>query len=419
MAGRIALKAEILTIGAEILLGRTVDTNSAFIGRCLADIGVPVSFITSVGDVKEDIIGVLEKALERVDIIIITGGLGPTHDDITRGTLAEFFGMGLRLDDDVLSGLKARYGGHRIPSDAMLNQATVLDDADILKNRVGTAPGYHISPGEGKHIFVLPGVPEEMVNMMEDSVIPILRGFEGRQGIMIRTLRTTGIPESALHEKLEDMDSIKYLSFLPGYEGVDVRVVGPEEEISRREFDSICEEIKRRVGEFMYGRDDEKIEELIGVMLRERGWKISVAESCTGGLIAKRITDIPGSSDYFDRGIIVYSNRSKVEMLGVPESLITAFGAVSAEVAVAMADGVRKVSGSEIGLSVTGIAGPSGGSPQKPVGLVHIGLSTPSGSWSREYRLRRNRDANRHRSSQAALDFVRRFLEGLWPEEKP
>jgi len=411
-----ALKAEIITIGAEILLGRTVDTNSAFIGRCLADVGVAVRFITSVGDAKGDILEALGRAVERADIVVITGGLGPTHDDITRGAVAELFGMKLRVDEGILSDLRERYRGHNIPPDALVDQATVLDGADILRNRIGTAPGYHISPGGGKHIFILPGVPREMADMMESSVMPILRRLEGRQRILQRTLRTTGIPESALHGMLEDMDGLKYLSFLPGWEGVDIRVMASEDELSPREFSSICEEVRRRAGHLIYGEDEEKIEGIVGEMLRKRGWRISVAESCTGGLIAKRMTDVPGSSDYFDRGVVAYSNRSKVETLGVPEDLISTFGAVSAEVAMAMADGIRGISGAEIGISATGIAGPSGGTPEKPVGLVYLGLSTPDGTWSREHRFRGDRNVNRLRASQAAFDLVRRFLEGLWPE---
>lgn len=295
-----------------------------------------------------------------------------------------------------------------------VDQAMVPEGVDALENRWGTAPGLHLEEA-GKHIFLLPGVPREMKGLLEHSVLPVLKRAGSRRPIIQRTLRTTGISESALYERLKDLPGMDYLAFLPGLVGVDLHITvqGDEEVAVRKQVQTLGAEIRKRVGGFLYGEGEEGIEAVVGEMLMEKSWRIAVAESCTGGLIAHRITDVPGSSDYFERGIVAYSNRAKVELLGVSEDLIAAHGAVSAPVAEAMALGVRVRSKVDIGLSVTGIAGPTGGSEEKPVGLVFMGVSTAADTFSKRFQFGSERWVNKQRTAQAGLDLVRRVLVGI------
>ena len=406
------MNAEIITIGNEILSGRIVDSNSAFIGARLSGIGVPLTWITSVGDDPDRIAQAFEQAWARADVIIVTGGLGPTHDDMTKLVFAEWFGRKLVLNEQVLEQVRARFAhrGIEMPS-SNVDQAMVPEGVEALENRWGTAPGLHLEEA-GKHVFLLPGVPREMKGLLEQCVIPILKRSGFGRSILQHTLRSTGISESALYERLRDLPGMDALAFLPGLAGVDLNITvqGDEERVVQAQVERMAAEIRERVGTFLYGEGDQTIEAVLGEMLMAKGWRIAVAESCTGGLIANRITDAPGSSDYFERGIVAYSNRAKVELLGVPEDLIATHGAVSVPVAEAMAEGVRMRSNVNISLSVTGIAGPSGGTEEKPVGLVFMGVSTAAKTFSKKFQFENERWVNKQRTAQAGLDLVRRML---------
>lgn len=396
------MRAEVITVGDELITGLVVDSNSAYLGRRLTELGFRVVRMTSVGDGPEEI----RTAFQQVssDVAVVTGGLGPTPDDRTKEVFAEVVGRRLVLDEEVLEGIRKRFAhrGMEMPR-SNVRQATVPEGSQVLPNRWGTAPGLHVK-ADGRHFFLLPGVPREMRGIFEESVVPILRKLSGR-AINFVLLRTTGISESALYEKLSDLDLNK-VAFLPGLEGVDVRVMWEEGEDPTQ----LIEEIRRRAGQFVYAEGEEGMEEVVGRLLKRRGWRIATAESCTGGLIGHRITEVPGSSDYFERGVVAYSNRAKVELLGVPEELIRRHGAVSPQVASAMAKGVRERTGVEVGLGVTGIAGPTGGTPEKPVGLVYIGVATPEGVRVKEFRFVGERSQIKFRASQAALDMVRRAV---------
>ncbi|MCK5326993.1 MAG: nicotinamide-nucleotide amidohydrolase family protein, partial [Candidatus Latescibacteria bacterium] len=322
------------------------------------------------------------------------------------------FGRKLVLNEQVLEQVRARFAhrGIEMPS-SNLDQAMVPEGVEALENRWGTAPGLHLEEA-GKHVFLLPGVPREMKGLLEQCVIPILKRSGFGRSILQHTLRSTGISESALYERLRDLPGMDALAFLPGLAGVDLNITvqGDEERVVQAQVERMAAEIRERVGTFLYGEGDQTIEAVLGEMLMAKGWRIAVAESCTGGLIANRITDAPGSSDYFERGIVAYSNRAKVELLGVPEDLIATHGAVSVPVAEAMAEGVRMRSNVNISLSVTGIAGPSGGTEEKPVGLVFMGVSTAAGTFSKKFQFGNERWVNKQRAAQAGLDLVRRVL---------
>ncbi|MCD6335626.1 MAG: competence/damage-inducible protein A [Candidatus Latescibacteria bacterium] len=406
------MNAEVITIGNEILSGRIVDSNSAFIGARLSGIGIPLAWITSVGDDRDRIAQAFEQAMARADVVLVTGGLGPTHDDMTKHVFAELFGRKLVLNEEVLERVRERFAhrGIEMPS-SNVDQAMVPEGVEALENQWGTAPGLHLEEA-GKHVFLLPGVPREMKGLLEQCVLPILERAGFGRPILQHTLRTTGISESALYERLRNLPDMACLAFLPGLTGVDLHITvqGDEETAVRGQIETMAAEIRERVGEFLYGEGDQTIEAVVGEMLMAKGWRMAVAESCTGGLIASRITDVPGSSNYFERGIVAYSNRAKVALLGVPEDLIAAQGAVSAPVAEAMAEGVRVRSNVDISLSVTGIAGPAGGTEEKPVGLVFMGVSTAEKTFSKKFQFGNERWVNKQRTAQAGLDLVRRAL---------
>ncbi|OPX24871.1 MAG: competence/damage-inducible protein A [Candidatus Latescibacteria bacterium 4484_107] len=406
------MNAEVITIGNEILSGRIVDSNSAFIGARLSGIGIPLAWITSVGDDRDRIAQAFEQAMARADVVLVTGGLGPTHDDMTKHVFAELFGRKLVLNEEVLERVRERFAhrGIEMPS-SNVDQAMVPEGVEALENQWGTAPGLHLEEA-GKHVFLLPGVPREMKGLLEQCVLPILERAGFGRPILQHTLRTTGISESALYERLRNLPDMACLAFLPGLTGVDLHITvqGDEETAVRGQIETMAAEIRERVGEFLYGEGDQTIEAVVGEMLMAKSWRMAVAESCTGGLIASRITDVPGSSNYFERGIVAYSNRAKVALLGVPEDLIAAQGAVSAPVAEAMAEGVRVRSNVDISLSVTGIAGPAGGTEEKPVGLVFMGVSTAEKTFSKKFQFGNERWVNKQRTAQAGLDLVRRAL---------
>jgi len=410
------IQGEIITIGNEIISGLVVDTNSGRISRRLNDMGFNISRVTAVGDHPVQIKEALKESLQRVDIVIMTGGLGATHDDITKNVLTEYFGASLvhssRVEEMVESLFKSR--GRTVPSMAR-SQAEVPDKARLLLNKKGTAPGLMFLENE-KRVYALPGVPLEVDHLLEEWIVPDLAPQSENQ-IGHRIFKTTGIVESALWEKvgpLEPVEKWVQVASLPSHLGVRVRLSawGKDAREVLEKLDKAEAWFNPKISRYIYGKDNETLEGNLGRVLKENKLTLSVAESCTGGLIGSRLTQVPGSSNYFLEGAITYSNEAKQERLGVPGTLIERHGAVSLEVATAMAEGMRQRAGTDFALSVTGIAGPEGGTPEKPVGLTCIAVSDSETTQCEKFQFHQDRIFNQERAAQAALNLLRlRFLE--------
>ena len=409
------MRAEIIATGSELLSGGVVDTNSVFLAEELLDIGIETAFKTIVGDDEKDMEDAVRTARERVDVILVTGGIGPTEDDITRKALARVLKKRLVLSDDALKAVKAVFKakGKEYPG-ANDRQALIPAGARLLRNPVGVAPGFTLVE-DGKFVAVLPGVPAEMQAMFLEGLRPALEEhFGGKAVIRRKVLHTCGLSESKVNELIQDILKQKRpaMGLTARDTGVDIRIVAHEGSgaRSRSTMERIEAEVRKKLGDAIYGVDGQDMEEVVGALLTQRKRTLAVAESCTGGLISGRITNIAGSSAYFERGVVVYSNAAKTELLGVPADLIERYGAVSREVAKAMAQGMRERAKTDLGLAVTGIAGPSGGTPEKPVGLVYIALATIDGVTVSEDRFLGTRSQVRQRTAQMAMDMVRRYL---------
>ncbi|HTG01044.1 MAG TPA: competence/damage-inducible protein A [Nitrospirota bacterium] len=409
------MRAEIIATGTELLTGGSVETNSIFLAEELMLLGLGTAFKTVVGDDEKDMEDVLRRALERSDAVIITGGLGPTEDDITRKVIAKITKKRLILNEDALKSIHARLSGR--PRDIVManeRQALIPSGARLLQNPAGIAPGFYIDE-EGPFLAVLPGVPNEMRAMFSEGLKPALANrFSPKGAVRRKVLRTCSLSESAVNQALQDIlrRSEPMVGLSVKGAGVDVRIIarGLNAEQAQAGIDRTEAAIREKLGDAVYGVDGVEMEEVVGALLKQRRMNLAVAESCTGGLIGARITNIAGSSEYFERGAMVYSNIAKTEMLGVPEKLIEKHGAVSSEVAAAMARGIRDAARTSLGLSATGIAGPGGGTEKKPVGLVYVGLASPSGVTTEKFHFLGNREQIRMRASQMALDMVRRYL---------
>jgi nicotinamide-nucleotide amidase len=405
----------IITIGDELLIGQIINTNQAFIGEKLNSVGIDVAEMLTVGDDMSAILAAFRRSWDSADAVIVTGGLGPTHDDITKKAVAAFFGTELVSDPALRAHLEELMARRNRPWSAASEDQTLIPRGSFpFPNPVGTASGIRMSR-DGKHMFVLPGVPYEMKEMVAGSVLPFLTPLAGGAAIAHRTLRTSGIPESVLAQQLGDIGEILQgakLAFLPSAGSVRMRITvhAGSEADARAQVEEVEARIRAKVGKQIYGTGDEELEEVLGALLRERGLTIAVAESCTGGLITHRLTNVSGSSGYLERGAVTYSNRSKTEMLGVPEALIKTHGAVSTEVAVSMAEGIRRAAGTDIGLSTTGIAGPTGGTAEKPVGLVYIGYADAAASLALKFSFAEGRTRIKERAALAAMELVRRRL---------
>lgn len=414
------MKAHIITIGDEILSGQTINTNAAFIGEKLCEHQFDVIKSSSVKDDEEAILDEFKSAFEKSDLVLVTGGLGPTHDDVTRKCIVKFFDTELQLNNEVLGDITRIFhkkGKEVTPVNK--DQAFVPKNATVLRNSMGTAPGIWIEKDD-KVFISMPGVPYEMKEMLDASVLPMLdeKFDSGDYSRATLTLLTTGIPESILFERLGNLPEIlegTKLAFLPNQFGVKMRLIeqGANQEEVYDKLLSVEQKIRSLAGRYIYGKESDTLEEVVGRLLIDRGLTIAVAESCTGGLISNRLTNISGSSGYFERAFITYSNGSKVEHLHIDEDLIQKYGAVSLEVARLMADGVRAVSGTDIGLAATGIMGPTGATPGKPVGLVYIGVCDENICTALEFRFGDDRLLNKDRASQAALEMLRRNLLGI------
>ena len=411
------MKLEAVTIGTELLLGFTLDTNALEIGRAMAAAGVEIVRRTSVPDRPEAIRAAMQDALSRADIVLATGGLGPTKDDMTKTVVAELLGRRLVHDPAILVALEERFrriGRWPMPA-ANRSQADVPEGAVVLPNSRGTAPGLWMEDDAGHTVVLLPGVPHEMRGLLHEQVLPRLAQRVHGRVVRSRTLRTTGVAESALAERLqgvEDMVAPLTLAYLPSPTGVDLRVTAwqlePDDADSR--LAAAAAEIRPRLGVDCYGEDSTDLAAVVLSRLGER--KVAVAESCTGGVLGGRLSGVPGASLHFVGGVIAYDNLVKTQQLGVPAALIAEHGAVSEPVVLAMADGAARAFGTAAAMAITGIAGPDGGSPEKPVGTVWFAARCDGRARAVRRVMPGDRHEIRERAAQAALDLLRRMLAG-------
>lgn len=414
------MKAYLISIGDELLIGQTINTNAAYIGKLVSENNISIVKSSVIGDNLNIILEELDYAITKGDLIIITGGLGPTRDDITRNAILKYFNTELVFNPDVLEDIKNMLNrrGREIKK-THEDQAMVPKIAEVIRNENGTAPGYWIE-WNNKIFVVTPGVPYEMKAMMDNTVVPKLVEKMGKPSEFIKklTLQTTGIPESLLSDRLGNLDELLQgaeIAFLPSEYGVRLRITvkSDDEEKAKNLLLEIEQKIRSKVGRYIFGRDDETLELVIGRLLIERDLRIATAESCTGGGLSDRITNISGSSSYFERGVVSYSNAAKVELLKVDEDLIKEKGAVSQEVAMQMAEGIKSVSGADIGISLTGIMGPYGASTNKPVGIVYIGYCDDKVCTAKKFQFGEDRILNKRRSTQAAMEILRRNILGI------
>jgi nicotinamide-nucleotide amidase len=414
----VTLRAAILSTGDELTTGRIVDTNANWIADKLFEQGVEVAAVVTVGDDRDRLAWAWREALGVADVVISTGGIGPTADDLTSAVVAAVLGVPLVEDAESVARIRQLFEalGRAMPLNN-LKQALMPAGATIVPNPLGTAPGYRATCG-AQHIVVLPGVPREMKPMMEDTVLPWLRALAGGdEAYVARVFQTFGLTESALDELVAGAvePSEGRLSFRASFPEISLRLVvrgRPAEAAARLE--TLAERIRARIGPFVYGEGaTTTMEEVAGRRLRERGWTVALAESCTGGLIGHRLTNVPGSSAWVRGAVVAYADSAKRELLGVHAETLAAHGAVSEETAAEMAAGARRAFAVDVGLSTTGIAGPDGGTPDKPVGTVCLGLAAETGVVTRRYQLWGTRDWVKLLASQIALDWLRRHALGL------
>ncbi len=412
------MKIGILTIGNELMNGRIADTNSSFIARELNLQGWQVEIMMSVGDDITTIKSRLHYLLSITDAVICTGGLGPTADDITTAAIAQAFGLPLFTDENVLKYLKELFARFNFPwTDNNAKQAVFPQGAEVIANPVGTAAGFALRVKENL-VFVIPGVPSETRRMLPEGVIPVLRRhFPQPVGYTFKqTIKTFGLGEAAVDKRMAEIDfkalgvSVGFYPVFPENHLVLIARSGSQEQ-AQKNLQLAQDEVTVRLKDYIFSYGEQTLEEIIAAALTEKKLTLSVAESCTGGLIADRLTDVSGSSVYFERGLVTYSNPSKISMLKVPAEIIETHGAVSEETARLMAEGVRKISGTDLGLASTGIAGPTGGSTEKPVGTVYVALAGAHETICRHFAFRWDRKRNKQVSAEAALMLLRNYLQ--------
>ena len=412
------MRAEIITIGDEILIGQIVDTNAAYIAQRLNAVGFVVSERSSVGDRAEQIVRSVEESLERSDVVITTGGLGPTKDDITKTTLAKMFGGGMRIDKRVEEHVREMLAARNIAFNELnRSQAMVPESCKVLFNAHGTAPGMWFER-EGKVVISLPGVPFEMRHLMEDEVLPRLKERFDLSQIVHRTLITSGLAESMLAERIaeweEALPEYLRLAYLPSPNIVRLRLSAYEVDGAtvEQEIEQQFKKLEALIPDHIVGYEGATVQEMVHNMLIENGKTLAVAESCTGGSISSKFTAMAGASTYFLCGVTAYANEAKRDVLGVDESLIEQYGAVSEQVARAMAEGVRRISGADYAVATTGIAGPTGGSPEKPVGTVWFAVASERGTEA----MMRNSGTDRgqiiDRATAYAIELLRDHIKG-------
>ena len=410
---------EIVTTGTELLLGQIINTNSAYMAEGLNNIGFDVLYQSTVGDNRVRMENVLAHALTRADIVITSGGLGPTQGDITKEVTAKLFNRELKLHEESLDRIKSHFKKiDRIMTDNNIRQAMIPVGAKAITNYAGTAPGVVIE-NEGKVIINLPGPPSEMKDMFDRSIKPFLKEKYGYKSVIIsRVLNTFGIGESSLEEQIKDLilaQKNPTLALLVRPSGVIIRITAKAEnaEVARNLIATMETEVRRRIGQYIYAVDDENMEDTVGAILKQKQLTIGCAESCTGGLLTSRLTDVAGSSAYVKGSIISYTNEVKSDELGVLRELLQTKGAVCEDVAKAMAEGIALKMHTDIGVGITGIAGPDGGTDEKPVGLVYIAVAGKNGTTIAKNVFSGKRKAIKYRTTQTALDMIRHYIEEM------
>ncbi|MCE7068445.1 competence/damage-inducible protein A [Dyadobacter sp. CY326] len=410
------IRAEILTIGDEILFGQITDTNTQWIGSQLTDIGIRPVRKTSVGDNKQDILDAFAAAAQRVDVVIVTGGLGPTRDDITKHTFCEYFNTELEINQDALALVTSFFEKRgRAMTELNIQQAALPKNCTYIPNLWGTAPGMWFEKDNVVYVS-LPGVPYEMKSLMEFEILPRLKEKFVTTTIKHKSVRTIGIGESFLAETIapwEDVlpEHIK-LAYLPHFGQVKLRLTGTgsDLELLDKQLEEQVALLMPYIEDFVFGYDNDELETVIGSLLMQHGATVGTAESCTGGFVANQITNIPGASRYFEGSVVSYSNDVKMNVLGVSKVTLDAHGAVSEQTAREMAEGARKVLNTTFAISTTGIAGPDGGTPEKPVGTVWIACATQEETFTQLLTLRNNRKINIELTSSYALNLLRKTI---------
>ena len=412
------MQAEIISVGTEILLGHIVNTNANYLSKKLALLGIDLYYHVTVGDNTSRLVSALEEALSRSDIVFITGGLGPTVDDITLYAVGSATSRALVFDKKIekyIAGHFKKRGLKKTPKDA-LRQAYIPRGARWFENKVGTAPCILVEHGK-KIVVALPGPPRELIPVFENNVMPYLKkeGLSGKWTIKTKTIKTVGLVEAEVNRVVKDLLSIGPGTTLGIYVHlgeVDLKITSKakNQKTADREIKKVEKKIRKRLGNYIYGADNETLENLVGKMLLKKKKTLAISESCTGGLIADRITNISGSSKYFKMGVVTYSNKSKVDLLGVPGGRIKKYGAVSKEVALSMAEGIKRISKADISLGVTGIAGPKGKTKKKPIGLVYIALTSGKVHMVKKCRFTGSRKEIKLQASTAALNLLRAVI---------
>ena len=415
---------EIITIGDELITGELLNTNAVFMANALTDRGHQVISITATGDDEWQIQDAFLKARDRVESILVSGGFGPSKNDRTVSSAAKALGLRLVMNKELLEALRERFlqkGLEMTPAHEKL--AYLPHPSEILSNPQGIAPGIVIRH-RGKLFFLLPEVPLELNQIFREKVLPLLEKEQGENTCFrIRTLKVFGLSEAAIADRLQEIEPKNFsasLANLPRYpeNHIKITVQGPipgEVEANLLHMETL---VREKMEDYIFAKNHETLEEIVGHLLRGHQYTLSVAESCTGGLVAHRLTQVPGSSDYFERGIVAYSNQAKMALLGVPKSVLEKYGAVSAPVAEKMAEGVRMSSQTTLGVSITGIAGPGGGSEGKPVGTVFIALASPNSTVSKKYRFEGDREQIKVASAHTAIDWIRRYCLDQLPRSK-
>ena len=406
------MKIGLVTIGAELLNGARTNTNAAWIGQNVISVGGAIDWHMTVNDEKNTIESALDEVPTSIDVVLCTGGLGPTHDDITSSVLYDYFGAKPEFDEQYWQLLTKKFTARdQVIPDINRNQAMKPDIGEVIPNPIGSARGLHLS-NKSYHLFAMPGVPAEMKSMMTDTILPWIES-RSKSKIHVTVMRTTGIMESVLYEKvqgiLDDYPQIN-VAFLPRFTGVDIRLTTSDKNTLNRLVDQISPVIQK----YHFGGEGVELEDVVGKLLIKNRKTIATAESCTGGLIGDRLTNISGSSLYYKGGIVAYSNSVKEKTIGVKKETLDSAGSVSEETALEMARGIRNKLNADIGLSTTGIAGPKGGTKEKPVGLVYIAISYNSGEKVYRFTFTPYRKTNKLMTSQAALNITRvHILNGL------
>jgi nicotinamide-nucleotide amidase len=413
-----SLRCEILSTGDEVLTGQIVDTNAAFLADQMGGLGFEVARHTTVGDDRGALAAAFRALGESADVVLCTGGLGPTVDDLTTEIVADVLGVGLRLDEAALAYVEGLWKARgRVMPENNRKQALIPETAEVLPNPIGTAPGFAATIGRARFFF-MPGVPREMKRMFAEQVTPRLAALRPEPALFeVRVFHSFGLPESAADQALAGLEArfpeVK-LGFRAHFPEIQIKLTakGADTAAVRARLDAASEEVKQRIGANLFS-DGASLEEVVGEALRRDNATLATAESCTGGLIAQMITAVPGSSDYFYGGAVTYANQAKVDMLGVSEEILREHGAVSEPCARAMAEGARTRAGATYALATTGVAGPGGGTPEKPVGLVYVALAAPDATVVKRIRWPGARDQVRSISAMVALDLLRRQLSGL------